>query len=68
MSLKYLLMILLVSLSIGCLGMLAFETQWSRIIVIICLVCRVVFGDAFRLLRGLAFMDGSIWEQLADCL
>ena len=36
MSLKYLLMILLVSLSIGCLGMLAFETQWSRIIVIIC--------------------------------
>ena len=36
MSLKYLLMILLVELSIGCLGMLAFETQWSRIIVIIC--------------------------------
>ena len=36
MSLKYLLMILLVSLSIGCFGMLAFETQWSRIIVIIC--------------------------------
>ena len=36
MSLKYLLMILLVSLSIGCFCMLAFETQWSRIIVIIC--------------------------------
>ena len=36
MSLKYLLMILLVSLSIGCFGMLAFEKQWSRIIVIIC--------------------------------
>jgi len=36
MSLKYLLITLLTSLSIGCLGMLAFETQWSRIIVIIC--------------------------------
>ena len=36
MSLKYLLITLLVSLSIGCLGMLAFETYWSRIIVIIC--------------------------------
>jgi len=36
MPLKYLLMTLLSSLSIGCLGMLAFETQWSRIIVIIC--------------------------------
>ena len=36
MSLKYLLMTLLVTLCIGCLGMLAFETQWSRIIVIIC--------------------------------
>jgi MFS family permease len=36
MSLKYLLITLLASLSIGCLGMLAFETQWSRIIVIIC--------------------------------
>ena len=36
MSLKYLLMTLLVTLCIGCLGMLTFETQWSRIIVIIC--------------------------------
>ncbi|MDC0230025.1 MFS transporter [Deltaproteobacteria bacterium] len=36
MSLKYLLITLLTSLSIGCLGMLAFETNWSRIIVIIC--------------------------------
>ena len=36
MSLKYLLITLLASLSIGCLGMLAFETHWSRIIVIIC--------------------------------
>jgi MFS family permease len=36
MSLKYLLMMLLITLSIGCLGMMAFETQWSRIIVIIC--------------------------------
>ena len=36
MSLKYLLMTLLITLCIGCLGMLAFETQWSRIIVIIC--------------------------------
>ncbi len=36
MSLKYLLMTLLTTLGIGCLGMLAFEIQWSRIMVIIC--------------------------------
>ena len=36
MPLKYLLMTLLASLSIGCLGLLDFETNWSRIIVIIC--------------------------------
>jgi len=36
MSLKYLLMTLLITLCIGCLGMLEFETHWSRIIVIIC--------------------------------
>ena len=36
MSLKYLLMTLLVTLSIGSLGMLSFEAQWSRTIVIIC--------------------------------
>ncbi len=36
MSLKYLLMTLLASLTIGCLGLLDFETWWSRIIVIIC--------------------------------
>ena len=36
MPLKYLLMTLLTSLCFGCFGMLAFETQWSRIIVIIC--------------------------------
>ena len=36
MSLKYLLMTLLITLCIGCLGMLAFETQLSWIIVIIC--------------------------------
>jgi MFS family permease len=36
MSLKYLLITLLATLSIGCFGILAFETQWSRIIVIIC--------------------------------
>ena len=36
MSLKYLLMTLLATLSIGCLGMLSFEAQWSRTIVIIC--------------------------------
>ena len=36
MSLKYLLMTLLTTLCIGCLGMLAFEIQWSRIMVIIC--------------------------------
>ncbi len=36
MSLKYLLITLLASLSIGCFAMLAYETQWSRILVIIC--------------------------------
>ncbi|GIT07315.1 MAG: hypothetical protein CM1200mP30_09450 [Pseudomonadota bacterium] len=39
MSLKYLLITLLASLSIGCLGMLAFETHWSRIIVNFLLRC-----------------------------
>jgi len=36
MPLKYLLMILLGTLSIGCLGLVGFETYLSRIIVIIC--------------------------------
>jgi len=36
MPLKYPLMVLVSTLGVGCLGLLAFETLWSRMLVIIC--------------------------------